>query len=310
MAGFYQRIQTILLLISISPGCLQVFCRQACSTVLLCALASAALTLPNTSRAPAHIAALPAASTNQSARSNTTTSITAPGATAAHSLPALQAATPAATQLAAAPTSPLQLLTHRGQSLFLTGMNLGNVQFLPFEGNPYGYTADQMRGILAGALRDIAATGSNSIRLWLHIDGSRSPAWGTKVSTLTPRRTHIHTTGLLLVSERSCRAQRNSLYCACCPLLDALLVCSECIFATHKYNGMCGAACRPCRSNFGICASCLRQSFTSVRGSWHGFCGGRHNAAPSSSCSSTCPEAVWAVVLLLQYCATRGPDIV
>lgn len=175
--------------------------------VLLCALASAALPLPGTIRAPAHIAALPAASVNQTARSNNTSSTITPRATAAHSLPALAAAIiPAATQLPAQPpTLPAQLLAHQGQSLFLTGMNLGNVQFLPFEGNPYGYTADQMRGILAAALRDIAATGSNSIRLWLHIDGSRSPAWGPQVSPLTPRPT-THTDIQWHVSGRpACR---------------------------------------------------------------------------------------------------------
>jgi hypothetical protein len=56
------------------------------------------------------------------------------------------------------------------------------VQFLPFEGNPYGYTAAEMRGILDTNFADIAATGANSVRFWLHIDGSRSPTWGTQVS--------------------------------------------------------------------------------------------------------------------------------
>lgn len=72
----------------------------------------------------------------------------------------------------------LNLIRHNGQDLFLTGVNIGSIQFLPFEGNPYGYSAGQMRAVLNNALADIAATGANSVRFWLHIDGSRSPNWG------------------------------------------------------------------------------------------------------------------------------------
>jgi hypothetical protein len=79
-----------------------------------------------------------------------------------------------------APTSA-GLLKHNGEDIFLTGVNLGNVQFLPFEGNPYGYTAAEMRNILDTNFADIAATGANSVRFWLHIDGSRSPTWGNQV---------------------------------------------------------------------------------------------------------------------------------
>lgn len=71
-----------------------------------------------------------------------------------------------------------RLLRHNGREVFLTGVNFGNVQFLPFEGNPYGYPAAELRGILQAGLADIAATGANSIRFLLHIDGSRSPTWG------------------------------------------------------------------------------------------------------------------------------------
>jgi hypothetical protein len=65
-----------------------------------------------------------------------------------------------------------------GQRAFLSGVNLGNVHFVPFAANPYGYTAARMRAILDGALADIAATGANSVRFWLHIDGRTSPSWG------------------------------------------------------------------------------------------------------------------------------------
>jgi hypothetical protein len=72
-------------------------------------------------------------------------------------------------------------LTHNGQELFLTGVNLGNVQFLPFAGNPYGYSVQQMQSLLQVAFAELAAAGANSVRFWLHIDGSRSPAWSAQV---------------------------------------------------------------------------------------------------------------------------------
>lgn len=107
--------------------------------------------------------------------------------TAAVPATAGRAAAPVLPELAPEPAlSPQQiqagLLKHNGHPIFLTGVNIGNVQFIPFEGNPYGYPADRLRGILGQALADIAATGANSIRFWLHIDGSRSPAWGPQVT--------------------------------------------------------------------------------------------------------------------------------
>jgi hypothetical protein len=69
----------------------------------------------------------------------------------------------------------LELFDHRGQKLFLTGVNIGNVQFLPFEGNPYVHSADELRNMLRKAFADLKASGLNSYRFWLHIDGSRSP---------------------------------------------------------------------------------------------------------------------------------------
>jgi hypothetical protein len=70
------------------------------------------------------------------------------------------------------------MLQHNGRDIFLTGVNLGNVQLLPFEGNPYGLPAAELRSLVGSTLADIAATGANSVRIWLHIDGSRSPSWG------------------------------------------------------------------------------------------------------------------------------------
>lgn len=72
----------------------------------------------------------------------------------------------------------LQLFQHQGQALFLTGVNLGNVQLLPFDGNPYGYSAAELKVKLKEAFAALHAAGANSFRVWLHIDGSRSPTFG------------------------------------------------------------------------------------------------------------------------------------
>ncbi|HYX36422.1 MAG TPA: hypothetical protein VE954_25225 [Oligoflexus sp.] len=69
----------------------------------------------------------------------------------------------------------LELFEHRGQKIFLTGVNLGNVQFLPFRNAPYAHTEAELKELLRQAFADLKATGANSFRFWLHIDGSRSP---------------------------------------------------------------------------------------------------------------------------------------
>ncbi len=74
------------------------------------------------------------------------------------------------------PASP-ELFEHNGQKLFLVGENLGNVQFLPFAQSPYVHSGPELKGILRAAFQDLAASGANSIRFWLHIDGSQSPLW-------------------------------------------------------------------------------------------------------------------------------------
>lgn len=109
----------------------------------------------------------------------------AAAASTAQSVPAVvpdstntTAAVPAAGNASSRASNGARLLRHNGKEVFLTGVNLGNVQFLPFEGNPYGYLAAELQGILQAGLAEVAATGANSIRFWLHIDGSRSPTWG------------------------------------------------------------------------------------------------------------------------------------
>ena len=65
-----------------------------------------------------------------------------------------------------------------GAPFFMLGVNLGNVKFLPFaKATQYSHSADELRGILGTALREVAAAGGNTVRFWLHIDGSQSPEW-------------------------------------------------------------------------------------------------------------------------------------
>jgi hypothetical protein len=114
--------------------------------------------------------------------------VAAPSTAAPAAAPANASAAPSNATLAAtaAPAAACSLsprvaggmLQHNGRDIFLTGVNLGNVQLLPFEGNPYGLPAAELRSMVDSALAEIAATGANSVRFWLHIDGSRSPSWG------------------------------------------------------------------------------------------------------------------------------------
>ena len=76
-----------------------------------------------------------------------------------------------------------RLLEHRGKKLFLTGVNLGNVQFLPFNRSPYTHSPEELKEMLKKAFADLSASGVNSIRFWLHIDGSLSPTWKTGVAS-------------------------------------------------------------------------------------------------------------------------------
>jgi hypothetical protein len=85
-----------------------------------------------------------------------------------------------------------QLFTHKGKDLFLTGVNIGNVQFLPFSRAPYTHNEKELKQILVNAFKDLKDSGVNSIRFWLHIDGSENPEWSDKgpqalVSGLPPR---------------------------------------------------------------------------------------------------------------------------
>ncbi len=71
----------------------------------------------------------------------------------------------------------LELFEHQGQKIFLTGVNLGNVQFLPFRNAPYTHSEAELKEMLRNAFADLKKSGANSFRFWLHIDGSRSPSF-------------------------------------------------------------------------------------------------------------------------------------
>ena len=90
-----------------------------------------------------------------------------------------QMAATAAAAANALPKSAGNLVTTRdGKPFFMLGVNLGNVKFLPFsKATQYTHTPAELQAILDGALRDIAAAGGNTVRFWLHIDGSSSPEW-------------------------------------------------------------------------------------------------------------------------------------
>jgi hypothetical protein len=106
----------------------------------------------------------------------------------------LLAVTAAATLLLAATPAPAAAATDLikgpdGRQLFMYGVNLGNVKFLPFSrATQYSQSPAELRAILEGALRDISETGANTVRFWLHIDGSSSPDFGPDglVSGLPP----------------------------------------------------------------------------------------------------------------------------
>jgi len=83
------------------------------------------------------------------------------------------------------PQEPAQpeLFEHNGRKLFLVGENLGNVQFLPFDKSPYVHSGPELKSILRASFQDLAASGANSFRFWLHIDGSQSPLWAVDRGT-------------------------------------------------------------------------------------------------------------------------------
>ncbi|MFW7379644.1 MAG: hypothetical protein ACOH5I_12600 [Oligoflexus sp.] len=83
------------------------------------------------------------------------------------------------------------LIEHDGEQKFWSGINLGNVNFMPFSKAPYEFDLSPyssalpaserkrlaVQSLLRKALKNLADHGTNSIRFWLHIDGSLSPSF-------------------------------------------------------------------------------------------------------------------------------------
>jgi len=60
----------------------------------------------------------------------------------------------------------------RGERVYLRGFNLAWLDFA----RDFGHSLDEAR--LRKALADVRAAGGNSLRWWVHVDGSTTPQWG------------------------------------------------------------------------------------------------------------------------------------
>ncbi len=78
-----------------------------------------------------------------------------------------------------------EFIVHNNKEIFLTGVNLGNVHLFPFEQNPYGLSSDELKETLVTAFSDLKNAGANSYRVWLHIDGSKSPSFNQASGEVT-----------------------------------------------------------------------------------------------------------------------------
>lgn len=68
-------------------------------------------------------------------------------------------------------TSPSYVM-HRGEAVYLRGFNIAWFDFAKDFGN--GLDESELRK----ALMDVRAVGGNSLRWWMHVDGSHTPEWG------------------------------------------------------------------------------------------------------------------------------------
>lgn len=68
-------------------------------------------------------------------------------------------------------TSPNHIV-HRGKPVYLRGFNIAWFEFA----NDFGKGIDEAR--LRKVLADVRHAGGNSLRWWLHVDGSTTPEWG------------------------------------------------------------------------------------------------------------------------------------
>jgi mannan endo-1,4-beta-mannosidase len=91
------------------------------------------------------------------------------GASAAASAPA--AAPPPASAIEAEPGAPLNRIRHRGKDLYLSGFNIAWFDFA----KDIGKGIDEER--LRRAASDVSKAGGNTLRWWIHVDGTTTPEW-------------------------------------------------------------------------------------------------------------------------------------
>src|SRR4051812_48845885 len=87
----------------------------------------------------------------------------------------LPSTAPAATSTApskAEPGAPPNRIQHRGEELYLSGFNIAWFDFA----NDVGKGINEAR--LRQAAKDLADSGGNTLRWWIHTDGSTTPEWG------------------------------------------------------------------------------------------------------------------------------------
>ncbi len=70
-------------------------------------------------------------------------------------------------------SAPPNRIQHRGQALYLSGFNIAWFDFA----NDVGKGVDEKR--LRQAASDLVEAGGNTLRWWIHTDGSTTPEWGT-----------------------------------------------------------------------------------------------------------------------------------
>jgi len=87
-------------------------------------------------------------------------------------LPSAVPAAPGAAPSAAEPGAPPNRIRHRGEELYLSGFNIAWFDFA----NDVGKGIDEAR--LRQAASELADAGGNTLRWWIHTDGSSTPEWG------------------------------------------------------------------------------------------------------------------------------------
>lgn len=94
------------------------------------------------------------------------------GASAASTPPATPDSTSSADEEAGHPPAPPNRIRHNGEELYLSGFNIAW----------FDYARDVGKGIdekrLRQAASDVSAAGGNTMRWWIHTDGTTTPEWG------------------------------------------------------------------------------------------------------------------------------------